>query len=74
MKELLYKYAVIYLGTGCLMVGPYFVQTPYGKALSALGLALLTIQTQRTKSYNLSLLNIVGFIGYMYSIYIQLTD
>jgi len=70
-KELLYKIFVIYIGTASLMIGPFFVNFLLGKILSAVGLALLTIQTQRTKSYNLSLLNLVGICGYLYSIFTQ---
>ena len=54
------------------MIGPFFVNYFIGKALSIIGLALLTIQTQKTKSYNLSLLNAVGICGYLYSIFTQL--
>lgn len=72
MKETLYKYAVIYLGTILMMVGPYFVSTIEGKVACALGLALLTVQTQKTKQYNLSLLNIVGMGGYLWSLYNQI--
>ena len=70
-KELLYKIFVIWIGTGCLMIGPFFINFLIGKVLSAVGLALLTVQTQRTKSYNLSLLNVIGFCGYIYSIITQ---
>ena len=70
-KELLYKIFVIYIGTASLMIGPFFVNFLLGKILSAVGLALLTIRTQRTKSYNLSLLNVVGICGYLYSIFTQ---
>jgi hypothetical protein len=56
-KELLYKIFVVIIGTGCMMVGPYFINfLIVGKVLSVIGLSLLTIQTQKTKSYNLSLL------------------
>jgi len=72
MKEQLYKYGVIYLGTLSLMVAPFFIQTPYGKVCSILGLILITVQTQKTKSYNLSLLNIVGIVGYLFSLTKQL--
>lgn len=72
MKEALYNYGVIYLGTVLLMVGPYFIDSIEGKAASALGLMLLTVQTQRTKQYNLSLLNVVGVVGYLYSLYNQI--
>ena len=70
-KELIYKIFVIYIGTACMMIGPFFVNYFIGKALSVIGLALLTIQTQKTKSYNLSLLNAVGICGYIYSIFTQ---
>lgn len=70
-KDLIYKIFVIYIGTACMMIGPFFVNYFIGKALSVLGLALLTVQTQRTKSYNLSLLNAVGICGYIYSIFTQ---
>ena len=68
-KELLYKIFVIYIGTFCMMAGPFFVNDLSGKLLCIAGLALLTVQTQRTKSYNLSLLNLVGISGYIYSIF-----
>ena len=70
-KELIYKIFVIYIGTACMMIGPFFVNYFIGKALSIVGLSLLTIQTQKTKSYNLSLLNAVGICGYIYSIFTQ---
>lgn len=70
-KELLYKIFVIYIGTACMMIGPFFVNYFIGKALSVIGLSLLTVQTQKTKSYNLSLLNAVGVVGYLYSIFTQ---
>ena len=70
-KDLIYKIFVIYIGTACMMIGPFFVNYFIGKALSVVGLALLTVQTQKTKSYNLSLLNAVGICGYLYSIFTQ---
>jgi len=70
-KELIYKIFVIYIGTACMMIGPFFVNYFIGKALSVVGLSLLTVQTQKTKSYNLSLLNAVGILGYLYSIFTQ---
>jgi len=70
-KELIYKIFVIYIGTACMMIGPFFVNYFIGKALSVVGLSLITVQTQKTKSYNLSLLNAVGICGYLYSIFTQ---
>jgi len=47
------------------------VNTIEGKLVCITGLALLTVQTQKTKSYNLSLVNAVGICGYLYSIFTQ---
>jgi hypothetical protein len=70
-KELLYKIFVVFIGTACMMVGPFLINYTIGKVLSIAGLSLLTVQTQKTKSYNLSLLNIVGVCGYIYSLISQ---
>ena len=64
----LYKYIVIYVGTVFMMVSPFFIDTNQGKIGMLIGLVLITIQTQKTKQYNLSLLNLVGFCGYLYSL------
>ena len=66
--DLLYQYGVIYLGTSFMMLSPFFIDSIYGKIGMMLGLILITIQTQKTKQYNLSLLNLVGFSGYLYSL------
>ena len=67
-NDKLYKYVVIYIGTIFMMVSPFFIDTNEGKVGMLIGLALITIQTQKTKQYNLSLLNFVGFCGYLYSL------
>ena len=70
-KELvnnLYKYLVIYLGTTFMMISPFIIDSVYGKVGMVLGLILITIQTQKTKQYNLSLLNAVGIIGYLFAL------
>lgn len=68
MNEKLYKYGVIYLGTIIMMLSPFVIQTWVGKFGMIVGLTLLTVQTQKTKQYNLSLLNLVGIFGYLYSL------
>ena len=64
----LYKYGVIYLGTLLMMVSPFFIDSISGKVGMVVALSLITIQTQLTKQYNLSLLNVVGICGYLYSL------
>jgi len=67
-RELLYKYIVIYFGTALMMFSPFVIDSWVGKAGMMVGLILITIQTQKTKQYNLSLLNAVGFSGYLYAL------
>ena len=67
-NDRLYRLVVIYIGTFFMMISPFFIDTNQGKVGMLIGLALITIQTQRTKQYNLSLLNFVGFCGYLYSL------
>lgn len=71
-NEKLYKYGVLYFGTGLMMISPFFIDSVYGKVGMLVALSLITIQTQKTKQYNLSLLNAVGFIGYLYSLIMSL--
>ena len=64
----LYKYGVIYFGTLLMMISPFVIDSIYGKMGMMIGLILITIQTQKTKQYNLSLLNAVGIVGYLYAL------
>ena len=73
MKEKLYKYGVIYFGTSLMMFSPFIIGSIYGKLGMIIGLILITIQTQTTKQYNLSLLNLVGITGYLYALLTSLT-
>jgi hypothetical protein len=73
MKEKLYKYGVIYFGTSLMMFSPFIIDSIYGKLGMIIGLILITIQTQTTKQYNLSLLNLVGITGYLYALITSLT-
>ena len=67
-NDRLYRLVVIYIGTIFMMISPFFIDTNQGKIGMLIGLALITVQTQKTKQYNLSLLNFVGFCGYLYSL------
>ena len=64
----LYKYGVLYLGTTLMMLSPFIIDSIYGKMGMISGLILITIQKQKTKQYNLSLLNAVGIVGYLYAL------
>tara|TARA_R110001592_G_scaffold4438_1_gene25058 strand:+ start:244 stop:477 length:234 start_codon:yes stop_codon:yes gene_type:complete len=69
VKDKLYTYGVLYLGTLIMMTSPFFINLHIGKIGMLVGLSLLTVQTQKTKQYNLSLLNVVAIVGYLYSLY-----
>ena len=73
LKSLLYQYGVIYFGTALMMVSPPIIDSIYGKIGMILGLILITVQTQVTKQYNLTLLNLVGITGYIYALITSLT-
>ena len=73
MKDKLYKYGVIYFGTALMMASPPIIDSIYGKIGMILGLILITVQTQVTKQYNLTLLNLVGITGYVYALITSLT-
>jgi fructose-specific phosphotransferase system IIC component len=64
----LYKFGVLYFGTALMMISPFIIDSIYGKMGMIIGLILITIQTQKTKQYNLSLLNAVGIVGYLYAL------
>jgi hypothetical protein len=73
LKELLYQYGVIYFGTSLMMFSPFVIDSWVGKMGMVFGLILITVQTQVTKQYNLSILNLVGICGYLYSLITSLT-
>ena len=59
-----------WLGTFCLCLAPFIIDTPAGKMLAMLGLTLLCLQAAEKSCYNLLILNTIGIIGYTYALYI----
>jgi hypothetical protein len=59
-----------WLGTLCLCLAPFIIDTTEGKFLAMLGLALLNLQAGHKACYNLLLLNTIGILGYTYALYI----
>ena len=57
-----------WIGSGLLCLAPFLINFWYGKMLAILGLALLTVQAVHNKMLNLILLNVVGIIGYFWSL------
>jgi len=61
--------AIAWVGTVCMAVAPFLIDTLIGKLLAISGLALLTVQAYDARLYNLMLLNTIGIIGYIYALY-----
>ena len=61
--------AIAWVGTVCMAVAPFLIDTPEGKLLAITGLALLMLQAIDSKLWNLVALNSLGIIGYFYAFY-----
>jgi len=57
-----------WIGSGLLCLAPFLINFWYGKILAILGLTLLTFQAVEKKLYNLIVLNVVGILGYFWSL------
>jgi hypothetical protein len=61
--------ALAWIGAGMMMLAPFMIDTTEGKLIAIVGLAFLCLQSIQTRCYNLTILNITGIFGYVYSIY-----
>ena len=61
--------AIAWVGTICMAIAPFLIDTLIGKLLAISGLALLTVQAHDARLYNLMILNTIGIIGYIYALY-----
>jgi hypothetical protein len=57
-----------WIGSGLLCLAPFLINYWYGKVFAILGLTLLTFQAVDKKLHNLIVLNVVGIIGYFWSL------
>ena len=57
-----------WIGCGLMMTAPFLINYAIGKILAIIGLSLLTVQSVSNKMHNLTMLNIVGIIGYLWSL------
>tara|TARA_B100001564_G_C20430997_1_gene574521 strand:+ start:156 stop:398 length:243 start_codon:yes stop_codon:yes gene_type:complete len=65
LKDIHFTDKLAFMGTGLLLVAPYLLGYTVGFILAALGLAMLTPQVYKANQWNLVLLNVVSFIGYV---------
>ena len=57
-----------WLGAAALAAAPFLINLIIGKLLAIIGLILLTVQAVKLQAYNLVMLNLIGVIGYLYSL------
>ena len=60
--------SLYYLGSGAVGVSPFLINSIEGRIVAIAGLLVLTIQVARARQYNLVVLNLVGIVGYIFSI------
>lgn len=58
-----------WMGAAAMGAAPFFIDTPQGKLLAIVGLALLTVQAYNMRAVNLIALNVLGIIGYAHALY-----
>jgi hypothetical protein len=59
-----------WIGTALMGAAPFLIDSPAGKIMAILGLALLCLQAFEKKCYNLIILNLIGIFGYASHFYI----
>jgi hypothetical protein len=62
--------ASAWIGTALTGAAPFLIDTPTGKIMAILGLALLCLQAYDKKCYNLIILNLIGIFGYASHFYL----
>lgn len=58
-----------WIGSGALCAAPFIIDSLPGKFIAVFGLLALIPQTLEKRAYNLTLLNCIGIIGYLYEIF-----
>jgi hypothetical protein len=58
-----------WIGSGALCIAPFFIDTASGKLLAVFGLSILIPQTIQKRAFNLTVLNCVGIIGYLWELF-----
>ena len=59
-----------WIGTALMGAAPFLIDSPAGKIMAILGLALLSLQAYDKQCYNLIILNLIGIFGYASHFYL----
>ena len=61
--------AIAWAGSVTMVAASFLMATKWGPMLAVAGLLLLTIQSVRNSTHNLTMLNIASIIGFLFSIF-----
>lgn len=57
-----------WIGALAMVSASFLINHPEGKLLAIIGLSFLTVQSWENKTHNLTLLNIVSMVGFVFSL------
>ena len=60
--------AIGWVGAIIMVAASFLMATPYGRMMAVVGLGLLTIQSVKNRTHNLTALNLASILGFLYSL------
>ena len=60
---------ISWTGAALMVVASFLMSTQYGPMIAVAGLLMLTTQSVKTRTHNLTALNIASIIGFLFSIF-----
>ena len=60
---------IAWTGSATMVVASFLMATQYGPMIAVAGLLMLTTQSIKTRTHNLTALNIASILGFCYSIF-----
>ena len=60
---------IAWTGSATMVVASFLMATQYGPMLAVAGLLMLTTQSLKTRTHNLTALNIASILGFLFSIF-----
>ena len=61
--------AIAWAGSVTMVTASFLMATQWGPMLAVAGLLMLTTQSVKTRTHNLTALNIASILGFLYSIF-----
>ena len=60
---------IAWTGSATMVVASFLMATQWGPMIAVAGLLMLTTQSIKTRTHNLTALNIASILGFLYSIF-----